>query len=412
MTAVSRRASGTARVLTAAAVVAAAGLAVIGAASGSPLARAARVGVVALLAAGVVAVITRSTRRVATGAVLAVAVVATTIGGTIGARHAGVTGWAVRSFAGLVTFAAALTVVVVLAVELVRHARRWWKLTAVPVALVLVGFVAMPVAIALVATAQPRARLGDETPADRGVGHRDVALPTSDGVVLSGWYLPSPTGAAVVLLHGASSTRSSVLDHAVVLHRAGFGVLLFDARGHGRSGGRPMDLGWYGDLDTRAAVDWLSASTDVDPARIAAVGMSMGGEVAIGAAAADPRIRAVVAEGAENRTFEDRDDWLPRGPNGWVQRAIDRVTFTLTDLLTPARPPISLREAAARTAPRPILLIAGRGEQRAARSIRDGAPASVQIWESGTGHTEALARRPAEWEARVVAFLDQALGGR
>ena len=34
----------------------------------------------------------------------------------------------------------------------------------------------------------------------------------------------------------------------------GFGVLAFDAGGHGRSEGRAMDFGWYGDEDVRAAV--------------------------------------------------------------------------------------------------------------------------------------------------------------
>ena len=107
--------------------------------------------------------------------------------------------------------------------------------------------------------------------------------------------------AAVVLLHGAGSTRSSVLDHAVVLANHGYGVLLFDARGHGRSGGRAMDFGWYGDKDVTAAVSFLQTRPDVDDDLIAAVGLSMGGEEAIGAAASDRRIRAVVAEGATHR---------------------------------------------------------------------------------------------------------------
>jgi uncharacterized protein len=44
-----------------------------------------------------------------------------------------------------------------------------------------------------------------------------------------------------------------------VLARHGYGVLLFDARGHGRSEGRAMDFGWFGDLDVSAAVSFLVA---------------------------------------------------------------------------------------------------------------------------------------------------------
>jgi fermentation-respiration switch protein FrsA (DUF1100 family) len=241
------------------------------------------------------------------------------------------------------------------------------------------------------------------------VEHDDVSLSTDDGVELSGWYLPSRNGAAVVVLHGASSTRTAVMDHATALHDMGYGVLLFDARGHGRSEGRTMDLGWYGDLDVAAAVDHLQTLPDVDDDRIGIVGMSMGGEEALGAAAGDQRIRAVVAEGAENRTYEDRDDWLPGGIAGWIQRRIDQVTFALVDLATPASPPIGLRDAAAATAPRPILLIVGEGEEAAARSIRHGAPQHVETWETGTGHIAGLAERDEEWRRRVESFLDRAL---
>jgi len=50
-------------------------------------------------------------------------------------------------------------------------------------------------------------------------------------------------------------------------------------------------------------------------------------------------------------------------------------------------------------------------ETDAARYIRQGAPVSVQIWNvPDAGHTRALATHPAEWNRRVTAFLDQAVG--
>ena len=61
-------------------------------------------------------------------------------------------------------------------------------------------------------------------------------------MTLAGWYAPSRNGAAVVLLHGAGSTRSNVLDEAVVLAEHGYGVLMLDARGHGESAGRGHGL--------------------------------------------------------------------------------------------------------------------------------------------------------------------------
>ena len=67
-----------------------------------------------------------------------------------------------------------------------------------------------------------------------------------------------------------------------------------------------MDFGWYGDRDIGAAVSYLLTRPDVDASRIAAVGLSMGGEEAVGAAGGDPRVRAVVGEGVTNRAYADK----------------------------------------------------------------------------------------------------------
>src|SRR5690606_29218420 len=119
---------------------------------------------------------------------------------------------------------------------------------------------------------------------------------------------------------------------AAVLAGAGYGVLMIDARGHGDSGGRAMDFGWHGDADIVAATAFLAGRPEVDPDRIGAVGMSMGGEQAIGASGGDPRIRAVVAEGATARTAADAA-WLSDryGLRGALQEQIEKVQDLVTD---------------------------------------------------------------------------------
>ena len=56
----------------------------------------------------------------------------------------------------------------------------------------------------------------------------------------------------------------------------------------------------------------------MDPSRIGVLGESMGGEEAIGAMEADPRLRVAVAEGTTNRTAEDRG-WPARGSSAWSE---------------------------------------------------------------------------------------------
>jgi len=383
---------------------------------GSPGWRAVRVLEVVLAAALVVAMTLGLGRRWRGAGLLAVGIAGAAAGIGISAQWLPKAGFGLVSAAGVLALLAGLACLVLGLIDLggsLGGGARWAAVVAV---LLCSAVLLLSLGIAVAATNVPPTRLGEETPADRGLAFEEAAFTTEDGVALSGWYLPSANRAAVVLLHGSGSTRSSVLDHAVVLARGGYGVLLFDSRGHGESGGRAMDFGWFGDADIAAAVDWLERRADVDPQRIAAVGMSMGGEEAIGAAAADGRLQAVVAEGATGRTAEDRA-WLAdaHGFKGWIQQRVDGLTYWFADLLTSAGPPLRLRDAAAQAAPRPLLLITAAevsDEGRAADYIRSAAPETVQVWEvPGAGHTGGLATAPAEWGARVLGFLDAALPG-
>lgn len=252
-------------------------------------------------------------------------------------------------------------------------------------------------------------------PAVQGLAYESVTLTTTDGVDLAGWYLPGTNGAGVVVMHGAGSTRSDVLDQATVLAGSGYAVVVIDARGHGDSAGAAMDFGWYGNLDIAAATQFLASRVEVDPDRIGVVGFSMGGEEAIGAAAADQRIHAVVAEGATGRQAADKA-WLSDiyGWRGWVQEQLDEVQTAFTDYLTPASPPTSLRSAVAGAADTRFLLITAgtvEDETHAASFIREGASERVTVWNvEGAGHTGGYATRPDEWRQRVLDFLESALG--
>ena len=340
-------------------------------------------------------------------------VLATAIGVGIAAPHLAKTGLSPMTVAGLLCLAGGLVLIVGACIRVLRGSPRWRKVVVIASAVLSLFVATWTVGQAVAVTNVPHAELGDRTPADVGLTYEDVELRTSDGVRLSAWYVPATNGAAVVLAHGAGSTRDDVLDQAAVLAGHGYGVLLFDARGHGDSDGRAMDFGWYGDEDVMAAVDFLDADPGIED-RIAAVGMSMGGEEVIGAAAADERIRAVVAEGATNRVAKDKG-WLSEeyGVRGWLQERIEWLTYAVTDVLTDADQPISLRDAVSAMAPRPVLLVTGGDvpdEALAGRYIQGGAPDSVELWDvPEAGHTEGVRVQPEEWEARVIGFLDAAL---
>ena len=243
-----------------------------------------------------------------------------------------------------------------------------------------------------------------------------VRFQTTDGVEIAAWYVPATNGKTVILRHGSGETASSVLPHAAVLARHGFGVLLADARGHGSSAGEAMDFGWYGDRDISAALDYLSTRPEVDIEKVAVVGMSMGGEEAIGAIGSDHRIAAVIAEGATARTDLDKG-WLREvyGARGWIQLKLEWLQYAFTDLLTAAPKPPILADAAQAAQPRPVLLIAGGDmpdEINAAEFIAREAGSHVSTWVvPGAGHIQGLSTAPESWEREVVSFLDTAMGG-
>jgi pimeloyl-ACP methyl ester carboxylesterase len=125
----------------------------------------------------------------------------------------------------------------------------------------------------------------------------------SDGVRLDGMlYTPEglPTGerrAAVVLLAGYTYPKSFVLPEiARALNAAGYVALVFDYRGFGDSDGpRWRLLPAEQVADARAALTFISEQPQVDQARLALVGVSLGGSNAIAAAATDARVGAVAS---------------------------------------------------------------------------------------------------------------------
>lgn len=390
------------------------GAALLVAADGSPGWRLVRVVLVVVVVGGAF-FLGATGSRWAGVATMVVGVAGLAMGVGIGLRFAmaGEVWW--RGAVGVVVLLSALVVTLVGLQSVVAGLPRWQRValrsTAVAVVLVVLSLV-LP---GVLATNVPSTTLGAGRLAEFGVVARDVDYLADDGTHLSAWYVASRNGAAVVLRHGAGSTRTSVIPQAVVLAKHGYGVLLTDARGHGRSGGRAMDFGWNGDADITASVSFLADQADVEPNRIGVVGLSMGGEEAIGAAAADDRISAVVAEGATGRVAADKA-WLNEayGWRGRVQQGVEWLQSAVTDVLTEARRPGSLAASVRAAAPCRFLLIAAgevADEPRAADHISEAAPDRVSVWVvPGAGHTEGLATDPSGWESRVIAFLASTLG--
>ena len=369
--------------------------------------------VIALAAtAGVLALVRRAGGRLGASAMVAFGLTGVIVGAAIGPAHAVATGLSLMTVAGIAAAVSGAVVAGSGTVTLTRRARGWRRLLVVPIVPAVLVSLVMPLFVAVLVTNVPPLALGDERPSDLGLVYEDVSVRTTDGVQLLGWYVPSNNGAATVLRAGAGSVRTDVLDHAAVLARGGYGVMMLEARGHGGSSGDANRWGWYGDLDIGAGVTFLQSRSHVVDGRIGVVGMSMGGEEAIGAAGSDERIRAVVAEGVTARapTVEGAPSG---GVSGWLERRMASLSVQAAALMTSAPIPTTLRDAAAAAAPRPMLIIAAGDEDTervAGAHIQAAAPNSIELWiVPDTKHTNGIKPHPAEWADRVIEFLDRSL---
>jgi fermentation-respiration switch protein FrsA (DUF1100 family) len=130
------------------------------------------------------------------------------------------------------------------------------------------------------------------TPKDAGLDYETVWLTAEDGVRLEAWYVPAPAArGAALLAHGNAGNIAHRVDYALLFHRLGYSLLLFEYRGYGRSEGKPSEEGTY--ADARAAWRHLVTERGFPPERIVLVGESLGGAV-VARLAADERPGALV----------------------------------------------------------------------------------------------------------------------
>jgi pimeloyl-ACP methyl ester carboxylesterase len=277
-------------------------------------------------------------------------------------------------------------------------------------ALFVLYWVVLPLSFAIVATERPRDPVGA---ADLGAAHEDVRLRTADGLALSAWYVPSRNGAAVILY-----PRDWTREQARMLARNGYGVLLIDMRGYGDSGGDANAYGWGAARDIDAGVAYLRTRPDVEDDRVGGLGLSVGGEQMIDAAAGNAGLKAVVSEGAGLRSA--RESFDREGPADWelaLQYPLDLMQTAAVWVLAGEAPPPSLKEQVARISPRAVFLIYGEDGQEIERVTNPvyyaAAGQPKELWEvPGAGHTGGLSAQPEEYERRVIAFFGRELLGR
>ena len=100
-----------------------------------------------------------------------------------------------------------------------------------------------------------------EIPNDLPFEVEEVTFLSEDGIQIAGWYIPSKNGVTIILLHGYSNNRLGMRWHAERLIEADYGVLMYDERASGESGGKYRSYGWEDERDVGGAIAYLNQPT-------------------------------------------------------------------------------------------------------------------------------------------------------
>jgi hypothetical protein len=335
------------------------------------------------------------------------------VNGALHVKHIVAEGAAAGDLTGALALAAGVALVGLAVVIPWRHRgegaasrrRRWaQRIAAVPAGLLLALFTVVPIGMAITETHKFREPIG----APPGADYREVAFDASDGVHLSGWYRPTRNGATLLVVHGGGGDRTGAVAHAKLLVRHGYGVLLYDARGRGKSEGTQNAFGWGWTNDIAGALRFLTSRPEVDPQRIGGLGLSTGADALVQAAGQGANLHAVVADGTAAESFED---WR-RLQGITAMTPIFAAEFATVRITSGAKSGPPLEDMIKRISQPLLLVSAGRAEEYKFNVKYDRAAGRrpVEHWNlPAAHHTGAIRDAAPEYERRVTEFFDRAL---
>jgi pimeloyl-ACP methyl ester carboxylesterase len=237
---------------------------------------------------------------------------------------------------------------------------------------------------------------------------------TDDGVPIDAVHLPGSTDIGIVVAHGFTQSwqRPGVWKCATRLNRFG-GVVSFDFRGHGSSGGAST----LGDREIKDVDVAVAYARELGYQRIATVGFSMGASIVLRHAGLIGGVDAVVAVSGPGRWYY-RGTRPMRRVNFAIEHRLGRLIargFLGTRISNGRWDPVPMppADAAARITPTPLLVVHGDQDEffpvDHAEQIYAAAHEPKELWiVPGFGHAESAAKpalldRIGDWLVTAVA---------
>ncbi|WP_439814923.1 alpha/beta hydrolase [Zavarzinia sp. CC-PAN008] len=243
---------------------------------------------------------------------------------------------------------------------------------------------------------------------------QDITLALPDGLAIAGTWRPGPAPGApgVLILHGLGSSRGQMRGTADWLASLGYASLAIDFRGHGGSTLAERSFGWHEAQEAHAAFAWLKQRQD--GARIAVIGISMGGAAALlgpdGPLPADGLVLQAVYPTLRQAIWNRVAPRLPVLLAGIAEPLLSYQSLLRYGVWPDA---LSPRDAVRRF-PAPVLVIGGADDSftppEETRALYDAVPGPRDLWlVPGANHAQASSLATDAYRSRVATFLAQVL---
>jgi pimeloyl-ACP methyl ester carboxylesterase len=254
-----------------------------------------------------------------------------------------------------------------------------------------------------------------DSPQNHGLKFETVYFPSTDGLILEGWWIPTDkVGGTVILCHGQNGSMDADIDAAKTLYDAGFNVFMFNFRAHGRSQGEYVTFGWFEEGDLHGAIDYLARQHNIN--EVGVLGFSMGSIVAIRTAGLNDSIKCVVADGAIGRLHNTLIRWLMgKGIPSWLATPFTWAMLWMGGQRTGASmTQINTVRWAAQMNNCPTLFIHGGGDNLVpiadVEDLVANAPIKTKLWiVPGCKHREVHLLYPDEYNKRIVTWFSDHL---
>ena len=259
----------------------------------------------------------------------------------------------------------------------------------------------------------------DKTPEDFGMDYDPVVVYSrKDRLKISGWFLPNgDPERCVLLVHGRNASKQNAIsgklpELAAKLAGEGFAILMIDLRGHGESEGRRYTWGEYERRDVLGGIDFL-LEKGFEPGKIAVLGISLGGAAAVGAAANEKAIGALILDS----TFADliqlvEPNWVneSRLPMFFLGGAYVMWQIFYGFDLKEVKPVEDIK----RVPPRPILIMHSSSDELIevahAYQMAEAVPSAKLVIFKGCEHAELYRDAPEKYLETVIPFLRRPWG--